>query len=126
MNTDTDAEQRKTWCYQVPQLVLFILYFTLGIDVFLIKYMLLLSVPSALVMQHRFVECGPKQHDKRSNISIFFYIHDMFRQTISAITRRYHSNIEGKMRQRPPLDITVQPEIIRLVYKRINNKIFRK
>ena len=33
MNTDTEAVQRKTWCYQVPHLVLFILYFTLGIDV---------------------------------------------------------------------------------------------
>jgi len=53
------------------------------------------------------------------------YIHGMLRPTISAIIRQYYNNIEGKLRKQFLLYITIQTEIIILLYQRRNNKIFK-
>jgi len=72
IKTDTEAAQCKTWCYQVLKLYNLFCILLLELMYCLIKYMLLLSIPNAWVTQHRFVECGPKQRDKRSNINLLF------------------------------------------------------
>jgi hypothetical protein len=61
--------------------------------------------------------------DQYNTINAVTLIYSSRTKHVLAIIRRYN-NIKGKTRQRPLHYITIHPEIIILLYKKRNNKIF--